>query len=253
MTVNATTCRGSPTGRAFDHRNRSRSVIFAWLLLRQGYSKPARIAGFSWLVVFVMIGLLCPPAPPANVQDSARLEKEDVAVTAYMCRLGRELPGVQGARVLPESASREDVLMRAGLFGAWASLYREGEDLPLDREQQARRRQFRALVGSRQSEEFPLLRQRMAALLSAELRPDGASAESISKRSQTLLITGPGFASAAGTRTVTSAMGDIVRVLRFRHLRLESLSSAESRLNTFDTPADDQLAVLRDGRWTAVD
>jgi hypothetical protein len=228
-------------------------IIFAWFLIRPGYSKLARSVAFGWLAVFLVIGVANPPQPSATGKSTKAALPENPEGRAYMQRMEGELRGLRRQDPFETArASKEELMMRAALYGAWAQLYSEGDKLPLDDNSTAERDELKRLAISRQVAEFPLLRQRLAELLGDALRSDGYEVRVEGDNRQRLILAGPLLGSSRGKEQAKRAIGELLGLLRFKSIVFESYSSEDRDLDVLGSPNDNALAVFEAGRWLVI-
>jgi hypothetical protein len=225
-------------------------IILAWFLVRPGYSKLARSLAFGWMAFIIIVGIANPPQPAADPKSSSAAQPEDPAVRTYMQRVERELRGLRRQDTFDgTSASREEIMMRAGLYGAWAQLYGDGDKLALADASAAERAEFKRLATARQVIEFPLLRQRLSELMEEALESDGYEVRIEGENRQRLILAGPLLGSSRGKEQAKRAIGDLLHLLRFKSIVFESYESENRDLDVLGSPNDNALAVFEAGRW----
>lgn len=104
-------------------------IVFVWFLLRRGHSTTARIVGFGWTALFVLVALTANPStehasssrPEASASASAPLSPEEIAARAEQ---EKQREAAERARTIARSPERFLTLQNAnGVRGGFDTVF----------------------------------------------------------------------------------------------------------------------------------
>lgn len=261
--------------------------IFAWFLLRKGYSVMARTISFSWMAVLLGLSQVPQAATEGDgggkVAGADRPGQEELSRTAPAATPGAQAssgPGSATAKpqidvaaertyidLLDESSKRmrsEGLVVQKehpqitwatslSLIDGLVTAYTEGAKVTLGEAGLERRQDFRRELAALQVKDFPQIRLLQARALDEVLWELDTDVEATGPAYATLRFTGYHFATNRNIKGVMEQVHEDALAGRFRRAEFRSYRGGPITSYTLAPIADDRLATFRFNRWTPID
>jgi hypothetical protein len=246
--------------------------LFVWFLLRQGHSTVARVLGFAWFGVFLLIGFSPAPessavSPPLNTikaqpsaqpepipSQTARSDERQRAERKYLAYLDLMLGDVRrDGLIRQEDTPKTTYEVALGTMGTVATGYVEDKKVQLSPNGKAHQATFRREYSAIQAKTFPRLRELFGKALGEVVWEHDVKVEVRGKGNDTLRLTGFWFASNGNIKKIMEAAHENALALRFRRVEFRAHKLDETTYYDLDPSPDTALATFSFNRWTPVD
>lgn len=199
-------------------------------------------------------------APERYKKEAAKAEakrqaEQEAEIAAYIAQLDREIASIPGLQATKYTKDMRSINMGLVILAAWAAIYEDGDKLQLTEEAQAKRKQFRRAVVSKQIELLPALRDAYGSVMRKELWEADASARTIGKGYRTAEFVSVAFAANANIKKIHTDLQEHLTLLRFTRAQYKWFKQAsEYSYFTIDVPKDSDIVVWeKNGRYRVLD
>ncbi len=152
------------------------------------------------------------PSTTALSSTSAPVDKK----TNYINRLKKEIDGIDKYKVEKYTDSKDSIIIGIALFSAYAILVEDGNNLPLNKEEQKLLKSFKDKVSATQVKAFPKLRAAYGTVIDKILWENDISVSVFGSGARTIDFIGARFAANRNIKEFqVNAVGDTLRNLRF--------------------------------------
>lgn len=248
--------------------------IFAWFLLRQGYSRNARGLGLAWAIVMSLPVLLLEPPAETQVSSDSRRSVDKIAtvpkVQPVIAKAKLVAAGKDEAEYIELlnqvlARSRVTVLIRdegdpqitwasaLATIGTVADIYLEGDKYALTDKGRAKQKSFMREIGQVQSRAFPRLRALYGESLGKRVWEHNVDIKISGKGNRTVRLTGFWFASNRNIKKIFESMQADALALRFSRVEFRSHNLDDTTYYDLEPLPDTQLATFAFNKWMPVD
>lgn len=159
-------------------------------------------------------------APERYKKEAAKAEakrqaEQEAEIAAYIAQLDREIASIPGLQATKYTKDMRSINMGLVILAAWAAIYEDGDKLQLTEEAQAKRKQFRRAVVSKQIELLPALRDAYGSVMRKELWEADSSARTIGRGYRTAEFVSVAFAANANIKKIHTDLQEHLTLLRF--------------------------------------
>jgi Uncharacterised protein family UPF0547 len=145
------------------------------------------------------------------------------------------------------------VTIQVALFGAWVSIYQEGNRFELTPQASRLREEFRRLISREQQRRFPILRAAQARIFGQRLWESDVDVATTGPDHSSIRFTGGLFAARRNVAEAQQALTETLNLLRYRRATYEWYRGSENIYYRMDPPSDSTLATIQGNRWIPIE
>jgi hypothetical protein len=252
--------------------------IFAWFLLRKGYSINARVIGLGWMTVISLPALLMEHPTETKVASDSEPAFDKIAAvpkalpviampepatkpvttgkdeTGYIELLDQVLAsGRQTGLIRDEGDPQITWGSALGSIGTMAAIYLEGDKYELTDKGKAKQKSYVRELGQMQSRAFPTLRAIYGKALGNRVWEHDVDVKISGPGNRTVRLTGFWFASNRNIKQIFESMQADALALRFSRVEFRSHKLDDTTYYDLEPLPDSQLATFAHNKWTPVE